>query len=842
MQPGPYEPTGRAPAAGRVILLGAVLLAGCLAVLPVRAREEAPGQSLESLKSYARFLVDEEDNARGKALERALALDPTAGYLHVEAAQRAYRRRDIAMAIAEANEALRLDPDLRDAHALLANIYVRLAHLGGEAQVDRVESSLEHLEALAGGPEERSLDEELWRTLAEMRELHARLVKGESRVSLERALEAWRKVGEGSGQRAAQVLIYLGRHDEAASLLRENLASDPDWTEGRMMLADALMETEDWAAAVAEFRLLVEADPADHRSRLQMGRALEEAGEFEEALLAYELVVEAPVSEEVARYAMYLRAALLERLRRFPDAEKGYRALAGRFLDSPETRLELVLFYQARGRSREARREMDALLASLGRAPDPWFRVTLQASDLLVQQGRIGEAVSLLERALESRPDHPDLSIALIETCQAQGDYRRAERLASRKRRQVKEPGTFWLKEGESVLLRQDVERGRAVFEAYLEAEGSSHVALSLVGSAFISAGLPDEAAGLYARAAAAAAEKGEDAEPFRLQRAVALAEAGRLREAEAALREILAGNPSSMMARAALVRYVFRPADDHEAALALAREVRERNPGVLVARDWEIEALIGLGRQEEALALVEEARAAAPDALEFLGLRVEVLAGLGRQAEALSEGLEYAAGPAGDLPSLLLLAERLRIGGGVEESIELMDSAGKPYEGNPLLDFSLGVAHERAGRLDRALEYLERAIETDPTFHSAMNYLGYTLAENGGDLKEARDLLERALTLNRNNAAYLDSLGWILVAMGKIQAAEPMLEKAARMVPDDPVVRMHLARLRENQSRSEEALEGYLGALRDGLNERVEEIRRRVRDLACEPPEVEAP
>jgi tetratricopeptide (TPR) repeat protein len=812
----------------RALFVVLATAASCLLFPSLLAAQE----DLDSLRYYSRYLLAEEGAVRERALERALSLDPESAYLHYELAQRALRRRDLDGAIAEANEALRLDHEQIEARTLLANIYARLAERIGEGQAALVEKAIEHLDGLTRHPNAHiHVGQETWETLAEMLELRGRLVRDEATESMERALLAWKQV-DGKEARQAAILATLGRAHEAAELLRGELAERPDWTDGRARLAELLEGLGDWEGAAAQWSLLLESQPGDHRSRIRMGRALGEAGRGEEAASVFEMVTQTPgVSPEANRFALVFLGDQLEQLRRYPDAERAYREALDADPEDHEVRLQLAIFYQDRGRIVEAREEIDRLLASLPPQSDPWFELTTTAASLLSQQGRLEEATRMLEQALERKPDDPELQLALIEALMARGEYRRAERIAARKRRQVEDPGTFWVIEGQAALMRQDLERGRQILDEYLEAEGSSASALALVGSAFVTAGRPAWGVAYFARAEEAAGEEAE-ARRHAAQRAIALAEEGRIETAREILEGLVERDPDSGALRLALMRYVHQPRNDHEATLAMARDWRKRRPESRAARMAEIEALIQTGRLEAATELVEIRREEEPDAVDLLGYRLWALSASGSRELALDEALAFAATDAADLPSILLLAERLRMGEAEAEAAILLKAVRDRYASHPMFDFSLGVAQERAGQSEEAMEALRRAIENDPSFHSAMNYLGYTMVERGGDLKEARALIERALVLDPNNPAYLDSLGWALLMMGQVDAAGEPLETAARRVPHDPVVRMHLARLREEQGRSEEALEGYLWALDNGLQERVEETRRRVRDL----------
>ncbi|MBM4455474.1 MAG: tetratricopeptide repeat protein, partial [Verrucomicrobia bacterium] len=102
---------------------------------------------------------------------------------------------------------------------------------------------------------------------------------------------------------------------------------------------------------------------------------------------------------------------------------------------------------------------------------------------------------------------------------------------------------------------------------------------------------------------------------------------------------------------------------------------------------------------------------------------------------------------------------------------------------------FEFGAALEQAGQPLRSETALRRAIALNPDHHQALNYLGYMWAERGRKLKEAKSLIGRALELNPDNPAYLDSLAWALFRMGDPRGAESLMVKALQQVPDDPIL-----------------------------------------------------
>ena len=85
-----------------------------------------------------------------------------------------------------------------------------------------------------------------------------------------------------------------------------------------------------------------------------------------------------------------------------------------------------------------------------------------------------------------------------------------------------------------------------------------------------------------------------------------------------------------------------------------------------------------------------------------------------------------------------------------------------------------------------------EEIIARSPKHAQSLNYLGYMLADRGERLEYAKELIEKALVLSPDNAAYIDSYGWVLFQMGKINEAMSHLKKAAEL-GKDPEIFDHL-------------------------------------------------
>jgi len=95
---------------------------------------------------------------------------------------------------------------------------------------------------------------------------------------------------------------------------------------------------------------------------------------------------------------------------------------------------------------------------------------------------------------------------------------------------------------------------------------------------------------------------------------------------------------------------------------------------------------------------------------------------------------------------------------------------------------FQLGAACERKGDYAGAEQYFQKSLQLAPDFSEAQNYLGYMWAEHGMKLDKARELIEKALKAEPKNAAYLDSMAWVLFKLNQPTEALPYALKAAEL------------------------------------------------------------
>lgn len=115
-----------------------------------------------------------------------------------------------------------------------------------------------------------------------------------------------------------------------------------------------------------------------------------------------------------------------------------------------------------------------------------------------------------------------------------------------------------------------------------------------------------------------------------------------------------------------------------------------------------------------------------------------------------------------------------------------------KQFPENVSLLYSRALAAEKIGNLKQVEEDLKIILKKEPDNSAALNALGYTLADRTQRYEEAYGYIKRALEIRPDDAAILDSMGWVLYRMGKLKESVEYLRKAMKVNPD-PEIAAHL-------------------------------------------------
>jgi tetratricopeptide (TPR) repeat protein len=163
---------------------------------------------------------------------------------------------------------------------------------------------------------------------------------------------------------------------------------------------------------------------------------------------------------------------------------------------------------------------------------------------------------------------------------------------------------------------------------------------------------------------------------------------------------------------------------------------------------------------------------------------------------------------------TLAQMYTRLRRFSDAEQALDKAEQLSSKSDDKEYVWFLRGSTFEREKRYAEAEEQFKKVLASDPEHASALNYLGYMLADQNMKLEEALGYIKRAVDLDPANGAYLDSLGWAYFRLGKYELAEDNLLKASQKINTDPTVLDHLGDLYQKTGRLKLAATNWERAL----------------------------
>ena len=369
------------------------------------------------------------------------------------------------------------------------------------------------------------------------------------------------------------------------------------------------------------------------------------------------------------------------------------------------------------------------------------------------------------------------------------------------------------------LALRQDrVDAAETAIRKAVELNSDSRENVLLLVGVLVRAGKLDES---DARIEALTKKHPKESADMRMAYAKLLVESQQRDRARQQVERILKADSKNKDARYALA--VFQLNDNE---LDAARKQFE-----LLSKDIDrgSDARFQLGRiaeqqkrYDDALGLYDSVNSG-PQALDAAVRRAAVLARLGRIGEA-RDTLHRVRDQFPPLRERLLLAEgeMLLTAGKRDEALAAYNEGLRELPGNDDLLYGRSLVFDQLGRTADAEADLRSILKTKPDDARALNALGYMLSNGNKDrLPEARDLIEKAMKLEPEDPAIIDSLGWINFKLGKAETAKDLLVKAHGITPD-PEIAAHLGEVLWTLGQRDQAKAVWSAALKGSPDHEV--------------------
>jgi tetratricopeptide (TPR) repeat protein len=437
------------------------------------------------------------------------------------------------------------------------------------------------------------------------------------------------------------------------------------------------------------------------------------------------------------------------------------------------------------------------------------------------ERGDLVEAENLARQLAESEPDQLRGILALASVYGQRSDFESAEAVVRRGLDSFPDHFLLYMRLAQIERARENRSGEIAVYREVLLSHPSHYGILQRLGQAQLDDNDLDGAIATFLEIVALYPDDTNS-----LRRLASLEySAGRFEAAASRLESALKRDPDQPELAFALGQ-IRKATGDNAGAMEVFDQLDRQDPNYFDARIQIVAILESEDRLEEALTEIESLRTFRPD----------------RQLDFYAAGLRISNG---DFESGVVLLEGMLDGS----------------DGDVEVYYQLGVHYGTDGQVESALRYMQQVLEADPNNVNALNYIGYSWAEQGKNLAEAEELIRRALEIAPDDGYITDSLGWVYYKMAEmlfeesrkdeairfLDRAQSRLVQAAELTGGDSVVSEHMGDVLLLRGDKEGALDHYEEAvdleLREAEQPMLLEKRDRLRgDLGRKPPTGEAP
>ena len=263
----------------------------------------------------------------------------------------------------------------------------------------------------------------------------------------------------------------------------------------------------------------------------------------------------------------------------------------------------------------------------------------------------------------------------------------------------------------------------------------------------------------------------------------------------------------------------IYREERKTELALQTFRSLTQGNNDEAASRGYQemIDTYREVKDWPQATAVAKEAADRFPTDKNVQLMYASLLADNGQTDAALAKVKSMLKGTPEDRDVYVGLAQiqgRLRHYKEAQDALDLAEKASTTDDDRQNVTFIRGSLFEREKKYDLAEQSFRKVLAGDPQNAMALNYLGYMLADHNTRLDEALTLIKKAVDLDPQNGAYLDSLGWAYFKLGNYDLAEENLRKASDRVGNDGTIQDHLGDLYQKTGRLKQAVMHWERAL----------------------------
>ena len=465
------------------------------------------------------------------------------------------------------------------------------------------------------------------------------------------------------------------------------------------------------------------------------------------------------------------------------EAEKAFNKVLAQDPNNEDALTNLAMVYSDLGNTQQA---IEKLKAATDQNSDPRMLAALAGAYEQLRDWK--DAAAAMKRAVEAEPDNPRLKTKLAQYLLYSDQLDEALKYYTQLAADDPKDGEVQLRLSEIYREKKDFTKAHAALDKAKALDSDSMEVRYDEVNLLESEGKTDQAiAGLKglvdgtAKPSYSAAERTNRS--MLLERlGVLYRNANQTANAVDAFRQIAAMDPDNAMRAGVQIVDTYRLAKQFQPASQEAAALLKKYPDERLVKMVNASLLSDMGKTDEAAA----------------------------QTRSLLDGKN-------DRDTYLALAQIYEKGKRWPEMAKALDEAEKLTKSDSDREnifFMRGAMYERMKQFDQAETEFRKVLKLNPDSAGALNYLGYMFADRNVRLDEAAQMVKRAVDLDPQNGAYLDSLGWVYYRQNRLNEAENLLVNALAKIGKDPTVHDHLGDVYFKLGKTKDAITQWQASL----------------------------
>ncbi len=491
----------------------------------------------------------------------------------------------------------------------------------------------------------------------------------------------------------------------------------------------------------------------------------------------------AEVNDRACAYFYFLWGKTAENHQRYEEAQEAYEKALLCDEETQYLKRSLAIIFIKMNRREQA---VEILRQIISNNPgDTENRVLL--AKVYSSMGRNDDAVAVYRELLTIKEDHDTL--LMLGTLYAQNkEYEKAREILNR----------LISLEGDSAMAyyylarlyreMQDYDKAAAAYEKALEINWFERLAYE-VAEFYEDRQEYEKAIVIYRKIV----DRGESSDMAKTRLVNLYLTLGKNDKALELLRQLRSVLPESHNVDITISR-IFLSQEKYDEAIMILEDVLKTNPELITVRYLLGMAYYRNNNDQKALEQLQSIPAESDLYEDSVLLRIRIMVQSDDLQGAIGLLQEQIDSDATRKPDFyILLASLYRQEEDIDQARKIYEQAMEIYPDDIELLYNYGIFLEKIGEQAAAMARMKQVLALDPENGPALNYVGFTWADNNVHLEEALQYIKKAVELLPEDGYVRDSLGWVYYKLGNIRQAIIELERASEMVDSDPVIKEHL-------------------------------------------------